>query len=89
MSENTILVKYRTLRDAGCAGSLCDAFRDCYDEIAALEAKLEKIRQLVNTQAEDEGLWFFAASGPEAYLQQELRRLHALIEAAAQEEQSE
>ena len=38
--------------------------------------------QLVNEQAEDEGLWFVAVTAPEAYLQQELRRLHAAIERA-------
>jgi len=41
--------------------------------------------QLVNEQAEDEGLWFIARTAPEAYLQQELRRLHAVIEAEAGE----
>ena len=38
---------------------------------------------IVNAQAEDELLWFVAETMPEAYLQQELRRLHAAIEAAA------
>ncbi len=36
---------------------------------------------IVDEQAEDEGLWFHAITAPEAYLQQELRRLHAAIEA--------
>lgn len=44
---------------------------------------LDQIKSLVNEQAEDEGLWFIAQTAPEAYLQQELRRLHALIEASA------
>jgi len=35
---------------------------------------------LVQEQAEDEGLWFEAKTAPEAYLQQELRKLHAVIE---------
>lgn len=35
---------------------------------------------LVAEQAEDEGLWFMAQTAPEAYLQQELRRLHAALE---------
>lgn len=35
---------------------------------------------LVLEQAEDEGLWFITQSASEAYLQQELRKLHALIE---------
>ena len=44
------------------------------------EARLLKARLLVAKQADDEGLWFQAATAPEAYLQQELRRLHAAIE---------
>jgi hypothetical protein len=40
-------------------------------------------RDLVDEQAEDEGLWFVAQTAPEAYLQQELRRLHAAIEEEA------
>lgn len=39
------------------------------------------VRALVNQQAEDEGLWFEAKTAPEAYLQAELRKLHAVIEA--------
>jgi len=45
---------------------------------------LRRIRALVDEQAEDEGLWtiYPRAQQPigEAYLQQELRRLHTLIE---------
>ena len=37
-------------------------------------------RKVCSEQAEDEGLWFEAETAPEAYLQQELRRLHAVIE---------
>ena len=42
-----------------------------------------RLRALVNEQAEDDGLWFIARTAPEAYLQQELRRLHAAIEQIA------
>ena len=35
---------------------------------------------LAASQAEDDGLWFVAHTAPEAYLQQELRRLHAALE---------
>lgn len=42
----------------------------------------DAMRALVDEQAEDEGLWFIAQTAPEAYLQQELRRLHAAVEAA-------
>lgn len=36
--------------------------------------------ELVDKQAKDEGLWFKAKTAPEAYLQQELRKLHDAIE---------
>ena len=36
--------------------------------------------EIVQEQAEDDGLWFNAETAPEAYLQQELRRLHAAVE---------
>jgi hypothetical protein len=38
---------------------------------------------IVNEQAKDDGLWFVAKYASEAYLQQELRRLHRSIELAA------
>jgi len=44
--------------------------------------KLKSIIAVVNEQAEDYGLWFEAVYATEAYLQQELRRLHSVIEAA-------
>ncbi len=47
---------------------------------------MDKIRELVNKQAEDEGLWFIAETASEAYLQQHLRRLHSLIESIIPDE---
>jgi len=44
------------------------------------EERLRRIRAIADTQALDEGLWFYAETAPEAYLQRELRRLHAEIE---------
>ena len=41
---------------------------------------LEALKAMVAEQAEDEGLWFDAQYVTEAYLQQELRRLHEAIE---------
>ena len=38
------------------------------------------IQKTVLQQAEDEGLWFIPTTASEAYVQQELRRLHAVIE---------
>lgn len=43
-------------------------------------ASVRKVRAIVHEQAEDEGLWFVAETASEAYLQQELRKLHAAIE---------
>lgn len=42
--------------------------------------RLELVREIVAKQAEDDGLWFVAMDASEAYLQQELRRLHAAVE---------
>jgi len=44
------------------------------------QAHIERLRNMVDRQAEDEGLWFVAQTAPEGYLQQELRKLHAEIE---------
>lgn len=50
--------------------------------VAGLRAasRVERVARLVAQQAEDEGLWFEAQTAPEAYLQQELRKLHAAVE---------
>ena len=53
------------------------------DAITALRAALAQpnpAQRVVDEQAEDEGLWFRAQTAAEAYLQQELRRLHAAVE---------
>jgi hypothetical protein len=42
--------------------------------------RLDTARALVLDQAENDGLWFLTESITEAYLQQELRRLHAAVE---------
>jgi hypothetical protein len=41
---------------------------------------LAAARAIAAEQAEDEGLWFLAATASEAYLQQELRRLTRAVE---------
>ena len=41
--------------------------------------------ELVNKQAEDEGLWFINPTITEDYLQRALRELHAVVENDAQE----
>jgi hypothetical protein len=46
---------------------------------------LMRIQAVVNEQAEDDGLWFINVSITEAYLQQELRKLHEVIEQAVNE----
>jgi len=44
--------------------------------------KLGPLLALVAEQADDDGLWFEAATAPEAYLQAALRKLHAAVERA-------
>jgi len=39
-----------------------------------------ELKKLAARQAEDEGIFFIAETAAEAYLQQEIRKLHALIE---------
>jgi hypothetical protein len=48
-----------------------------------LREDIRELCALVNEQANDDGLWFIAATVSEAYLQQELRRLHAEVERVA------
>jgi hypothetical protein len=49
-------------------------------ELDRLREAATRVRQMVDAQALDEGLWFMAETAAEAYLQQELRRLHAALE---------
>lgn len=56
--------------------------------VDAIVADRERLRRLVDEQAEDEDLWFNAVMASESYLQQELRRLHAAIEGAQAEQGS-
>lgn len=60
---------------AGLADTMCAR--------AAIAETLRDLRELCSRQAEDEGLWFQAKTAPEAYLQQELRKLHGVIEGAS------
>ena len=53
------------------------------DEIERLREGIQRVTDLVDAQAEDDGLWFDAKTAPEAYLQQELRRLHQVCETRA------
>jgi hypothetical protein len=54
-------------------------------QLENLRDGLREIRELVNVQALDEELWFQAGTEtPKKYLEQALRKLHALIEDIAQ-----
>ncbi len=52
-------------------------------EIQKLNDAAMEMFLIVKRQAEDDGLWFMARTAPEAYLQQELRRLHDAVEEMA------
>jgi len=53
------------------------------EELRVRDDKWRGVRDLVDDQATDEGLWFVATTAPEGHLQAALRKLHALIEATA------
>lgn len=53
---------------------------DMQQTIQEYRRQIVKLQTIVDEQAKDEGLWFIAETAPEAYLQAELRRLHAAIE---------
>ena len=46
---------------------------------AAERQRWRAVREVVDRQVEDDCLWFTARTAPEAYLQQELRTLHAAV----------
>ena len=78
-SENKKLkAKLRVARDSQLR--TYDGLSEKADKYDELEARFERIQKKVDAQAEDEGIWFMAESGPEAYLQRELRELHRVIE---------
>jgi hypothetical protein len=54
----------------------------------AVAEHFSSLQRLVDEQAADEALWFITENISEAYLQQELRRLHAAIETALKGEAS-
>lgn len=53
------------------------------ERVKELEETIQVQLMLVHKQAKDDGLWFIARTAPEAYLQQELRKLHGAIEVNA------
>lgn len=53
---------------------------------AEAQDRLGKLREISAAMAEDEGLWFRAETAAEAYVQQELRKLCAMIEEPLPEE---
>ena len=57
-----------------------DTASRAFEALQAALAQPSISQQVVDEQAEDEGLWFRAETAAEAYLQQELRRLHAAVE---------
>jgi hypothetical protein len=51
-------------------------------------SKMSDIKNLVRIQANDDNLWFVARTIAEGYLQQELRRLHQMIDGHSQDSRS-
>jgi hypothetical protein len=61
-----------------------DKIQAAIQQLNNLREGLREIRALVDEQAEDERIWFLVETAPEGYLQQQLRKLHALIEDVAE-----
>ena len=64
----------------GYADFFLQEYDSMKDQVFNLRETINKIKKIVHEQAKDEGLWFISERAPEAYLQQELRKLHAVIE---------
>jgi len=58
-----------------------EALEDTLANIESLKLRMEVIRAVVDSQAEDDGLWFISETITESYLQSQLRWLHEVIEA--------
>ena len=56
--------------------------REFLERYKILEENILKLREIVNKQAEDYGLWFIPTNACEDYLQRALRRLHHVIESS-------
>lgn len=74
---------YSTSRDGTGIGVITS--RMTLEKVNKIMAGLRIIKAIVDEQAEDAGLWFLDETASEAYLQMELRRLHAAIEALEDE----
>lgn len=75
------VIRHRALESLALDGQA----QELQADNARLRAALGAAQVVVNRQAEDDGLWFNARTAPEAYLQQELRALHRVIEATRAE----
>lgn len=63
-----------------CVKELLEKLDEVRKELETTQCQLSKIRALVDDQADDEGLWYIPDRASEAYIQQEFRKLHALVE---------
>ena len=72
-----------TLVDADKYSALVSRCTEWRERAEKAEAYIEVLKKVANEQAENAGLWFRARTAPEEYLQNALRRLHALIEGDA------
>lgn len=70
-------------RQAGATEATSKLFNEVLSRYETLLAKQKAVNELIEKQAKDEGLWFEAKTAPEAYLQQELKKLYRQIETAS------
>ena len=70
---------YTTLTLREIIGEMSPVARGLQVAITEL-ARLDSVKKHCARQADDDGCWFNAETAPEAYLQEQLRALHRVVE---------
>lgn len=92
-AEHTVSIEHgnqNTVKCKDCGCRVSSQFNTCVDKWNTRAGNTGSILEasvvdLVNEQAEDEGLWFVAETVTEAYLMRNLRELHSAIENACED----
>jgi hypothetical protein len=78
--------EYTTCEMKPCDSDFIAHAREDIPYLLSLVAQYQQARAIVDEQAADGGLWFIPQTAAEAYLMQELRKLHAAIEGKSPDE---
>ncbi len=78
--ENGIQCATYVITGSAGAQSVCYEGDADYEAIESQQLAINELVEIVNEQADDEGLWCEPVCASEAYIQSALRRLHEVIE---------